>query len=154
MKIFKINEYIEIVCEAKKTRNGFKHEATLIANGQELDKAKCNYLNRTWERYEFQSVMLDLINKTSQLNKNDKDMCRIFLEKDNTDWTGMNTTLQIAKLGDIFGTNDKEKNDWKLRMLKAGIQGLDVPDDWNELDENTKSERIGKVISFMQEQIK
>lgn len=24
MRIFKINEHIEIVCEAKKTRNGFK----------------------------------------------------------------------------------------------------------------------------------
>lgn len=45
-------------------------------------------------------------------------------------------------------TKDKEKNDWKLRMLKAGIQGLDIPDDWNGLDENTKTERLDKVIAY------
>ena len=29
----------------------------------------------------------------------------------------------VAKLGDVFGTTPKEKNDWKARMLKAGLEG-------------------------------
>lgn len=51
------NEY-EFICEWKNTRNGFKHECRLFVNGKFETSATCNYLNRTWESYEYQSVML------------------------------------------------------------------------------------------------
>ena len=57
MKSFRINDYIEIVCESQRTRYGFRHLATLLINGIERDTAKCTYQNRTWESYEFQSVL-------------------------------------------------------------------------------------------------
>jgi hypothetical protein len=34
-------------------------------------------------------------------------------------------------------------------MLKAGIQGLDIPEDWDELDEDTKEARLNGVIEVM-----
>lgn len=67
MKTFKgkkLKDY-NIVCEHKNTRRGFKHEATLLFNGYEIAFAKCCYLNRTWEAYEFETAMLDVINKSS-----------------------------------------------------------------------------------------
>lgn len=64
MQLFKTNhngnEY-EFVCAYKNTRNGFKHECKLFINGCWETEATCNYLNRTWERYTYQSVMYSAI---------------------------------------------------------------------------------------------
>lgn len=64
MQIYKINhngnEY-EFVCSWGNTRNGFKHTCNLFKNGRFMSDATCHYLNRTWECYEYQSVMLRVI---------------------------------------------------------------------------------------------
>lgn len=43
------------------TRNGFTHKTEMYINGFPVREARRNYLNRTWERYRYQSVMLDAI---------------------------------------------------------------------------------------------
>jgi hypothetical protein len=45
----------------------------------------------------------------------------------------------------------KEQNDWKARMLKAGLgnAGLQMPEDWESLDEQTKEARLNAVISVL-----
>jgi len=63
MRIFKINENISIVCNGVNTRNGFKHTANLIINGIDVLETKICYLNRTWESYEYESV----INKLKEI---------------------------------------------------------------------------------------
>lgn len=55
----------------------------------------------------------------------------------------------VASLGAIFGGNQKESNDWKARMLKAGMPGLDMPDDWDSLSEDEKQTRLNLVIKEM-----
>jgi len=65
MKSFQLNKEYQIVCETKSTRSGFKHEATLLHNGREIDSAKIIYYNRTWESYQYQSVLLKLLDKTT-----------------------------------------------------------------------------------------
>lgn len=61
MQIFKTthngNEY-EFVCKWGNTRSGFKHECRLFINNQFKTDATCYYYNRTWESYNYQSVML------------------------------------------------------------------------------------------------
>lgn len=71
-----------IINETKGTRNGFKHESRLfriIQKNQssfittddspnryeyvELEKAKVFYMNRTWERFQYESVMKKLIHE-------------------------------------------------------------------------------------------
>jgi hypothetical protein len=151
MRIFKIAKDIEVVCESQRTRNGFRHLATLMKNGREQDTAKCCYLNRTWERYEFQSVLSKLVDKTSYLSDEEKTICKAFIEGDQTDWSDFKMVSNIAKLGEIFCDNQKDKNDWKERMIKAGFEhkGLIMPDDWNTLDEDTKQKRLNDVIELM-----
>ena len=56
MKLFKYGKYT-IVCKSEGTRSGFRHLATLFRNDYEIARAKCTYLNRTWERYEFETVL-------------------------------------------------------------------------------------------------
>ncbi len=66
------NQEFTIFCEWGKTRSGFKHTATLKKSYKnndfknaieywEIDSAKCFYLNRTWESYQFESVIKKLI---------------------------------------------------------------------------------------------
>ena len=153
MRIFKITENIEIVCESEKTRSGFRHLATLVITGAEQEKAKVCYQNRTWERYEFETVMQKLVNSSKVLSEPEKKVCLAFIDGDHTDWSGFNTVEFVAKLGEIFCDNQKDKNDWKARMLKAGLEnkGLVMPEDWDTLDEDTKQARLDAVIKVMGE---
>jgi hypothetical protein len=77
MKQFKVNDRITIVCEFKNTRNGFKHAAHLfLGNNYECEKTKVCYLNRTWESYEYQTVIHQLIDKSKFLTPAEKAECR------------------------------------------------------------------------------
>lgn len=157
MKTFKINDYLEIVCEWKKTRNGFKHEATLLLNGIERGFAKVCYLNRSWEQYEYQDVVHKLIEGSELLTDGEKKLIKDTLDGTDGydgegcrgDSEGLKTIGMIAKLGEVFGKDQKEKNDWKERMLKAGLggKGLIMPEDWNELDEEIKEARLNEAIT-------
>lgn len=148
MKLFQLNSEYSVVCVSESTRSGFRHLATLMQNGSEIDKAKCCYQNRTWESFEFESVLRDLLGKTFS-DEEVKDFLQVASgrAKEELDST-MKTVGAVAMMGEIFGQDKKEKNDWKARMLKAGLPGLDVPDDWDTLPEAEKESRLNKVIAL------
>lgn len=158
METFKINNKLEIVCEWKKTRNGFKHEATLMDNWHKVDKTKICYLNRTWESFEFESVITQLLNKTKILTNKQKskfmENCRTGSYNDISEKFGFISA--IAKMGDLFGQSQKEKNDWKTRMIKAGLEndGLIMPDNWDDLPENDRTKRLDRVIKSLSTPLK
>jgi len=52
---------MEFKNEYKNKRNGFCHISELYVDGSLIAEAKCSYLNRTWERYTFQSVMQKVV---------------------------------------------------------------------------------------------
>lgn len=68
-------------------------------------------------------------------------------EKENAD-SMMRSVGMVAAMGSIFGNTQKESNDWKARMLKAGLTGLQMPEDWDTLSEDEKEKRLDKVIAF------
>lgn len=58
-----VNNYdCMFVCESENTRHGFKHVVEFIDNGHEY-KATCYYINRTWEKYRYQSAMIKAVNE-------------------------------------------------------------------------------------------
>ena len=61
MQIFKLGRNYQAVCETQSTRNGFRHVATLLHNGHEVGSVKETYLNRTWESYEYETVLRKLV---------------------------------------------------------------------------------------------
>ena len=63
MQIFKLDDTYTVVCETKNTRNGFKHEATLLNNYNDVAFAKACYLNRTWERFQYETVIRQVLTK-------------------------------------------------------------------------------------------
>ena len=52
---------IEFINSYGKTRNGFYHKTELYIDSEFILECKCNYLNRTWESYPYQSVMKDAL---------------------------------------------------------------------------------------------
>jgi hypothetical protein len=48
---------MEFINKSVGTKNGFAHISQLFNDGELLAEVKLNYLNRTWEAYQFQSSM-------------------------------------------------------------------------------------------------
>ena len=151
MKSFNVKKGIDIITRYEKTRSGFRHTASLMVSGVEVDFTKIPYQNRTWERFEFESVIEKLLDKTDIISDSEKQK---FLDKaSGRSREEVEKKFQsigaIAEIGNIFATTQKEKNVWKKRMLEAGLPELDVPDDWDTLSEKEKEKRLDKVISLM-----
>jgi len=155
MKTFRINKTAEIICDWKKTRNGFKHEATLLVNGQEHTKTKICYLNRTWESFEYESVINKLLEQTLFITgkKRASFMAKASGQIREESKQNFKTIAMVMGMGNILAQGQKEQNDWKTRMLKAGLdgRGLIMPEDWNELDEATKETRLNAVMAQLKE---
>jgi hypothetical protein len=135
MKSFKINENITIEARSEKTSYGFRHLATLIYNEREIKTVKTCYYNRTWERFEFESVIHKLAENCKCLSYAEKDLIMNF---DNTEEEKQPLKILSAfmQLNDLIHDKPEDlklKNDSKLRMLKAQFKdGLILPEDWNE----------------------
>ena len=142
-KFFEVSPDLHIHAWSENTRYGFRHLARLRETGAQ---AKACYYNRTWEAWEFQSVLLALADKVNDL---DAGKIRTFAEDRNQgrDDSMLHTVGMVAALGSIFCDTPKEQNDWKLRMIKAGLEpsGLSIPDDWDTLTEEEKTRRLDAV---------
>jgi len=69
MRLIRLDDKYSVICNCVGTRNGFRHDAVLMENGVEVAKAKVNYLNRTWEAHQFDTVIAKVIGKYKTINK-------------------------------------------------------------------------------------
>jgi hypothetical protein len=60
----------------------------------------------------------------------------------------LKTVAGVAALASVFTDSPKASNDWKARMLKAGLsgRGLMMPENWDQLDEATKTARLDSAL--------
>jgi len=154
---FKINSKLAIGAEVYRTRRSWGHKAHLYRvrtpelNDEHVESAKIVYLNRTWERFEFEDVLCKVVTvalKNRNITKEEAGICNTYI-KNYQEPDRFAGVAMVAKLGDFLGKNQKESNDWKTRMLKAGLEnrGLIMPDDWDSLDEATKEARLNGAIA-------
>ena len=63
----------------------------------------------------------------------------------------LKTVAGVAALASIFTTTQRESNDWKARMMKAGLtgRGLIMPDNWDQFSEDEKTTRLNGAISVL-----
>lgn len=54
---------IEFRCHTTDTRNGFCHTAHYVGDDYSLTDTKASYYNRTWERFDYESVLKRAIDK-------------------------------------------------------------------------------------------
>ena len=152
-KSFKVNDKISVNAWSERTRSGFRHIADLFVDGEFKESAKVCYQNRTWESYKFQTVLKKVLAKSKNLSTEEKELGFEYANQNHSDFSNFKTVSTIAKMSEVFCQTPKEKNDWKLRMLKAGLEskGLDIPKDWDTLDEETKQERLNGLIKILDE---
>lgn len=67
--IKQINGDYYISCKSEGTRYGFRHLAFLYKKGVIVDKTKMCYYNRTWESYEFESVINNLLSRNPEVKE-------------------------------------------------------------------------------------
>ena len=77
--ICKSGREYNIVNETWETSRAWGHKSTLIAPWGEVESRKVKYLNRTWERYTYESCMSGLLN--SILENDLKDYITEYKEK-------------------------------------------------------------------------
>ena len=147
---FQITPEISVHCQSENTSSGFRHLATVFKNGYQVGFAKATYQNRTWESYEYQSVLKRAI-ESSSLSSKEKEYAKRWADGDRTDWTTFNQTYGLAMMGDILGSDQKQKNELKTKALMGGLgnMGLDIPSDWGTLPESTKTARLNAVMDVL-----
>lgn len=55
------NHEYTFYCKYVNCRDGFSHTCELYMNGWRINSSRRHYINRTWESYRYQSVMLDAV---------------------------------------------------------------------------------------------
>ena len=136
---------MKLVARYGDSRDGFNHFATLYKGGAVLGEAKIHYINRTWERYEFESVLNKLVGKTPELQTPE---VKAFLAQDLTNWRPFKNVAALAMMGEVLGSTPEQKNRMKMQALKT-LPGLDIPAEWESLPEAEKTERLNKVIGLV-----
>lgn len=68
-RIFNIDENTVVICKTYATRSSWGHKATVMKNGIITTQAKIVYYNRTWEKYQFQSVLVKVLEKDGYSSK-------------------------------------------------------------------------------------
>ena len=102
------NEY-NIVNEYWENSNSWGHKSTLIAPWGEVESRKVKYLNRTWERYTYESCMSGLIETILEDNlksyitqyKEKNDITRLTsLQKDmiKAEWQQQEYTQELMEI--------------------------------------------------------
>lgn len=159
MKIFKINDRLSVVAEWQKTRNGFRHVVHLMEDGQDVLESKATYLNRTWESFEYETALRNLLDKaqkekalpTEDLTKFETMIKNRGQQEKEEAQAQFKSIAMVAKMGEVLAPDQKSKNEWKERMIKAGLgAGIDMPEDWDTLSEDEKEKRLDAVIEHLQ----
>lgn len=156
-KFFTIDDRTQIKCYWIKTRYGFKHEAKLMRDGLECGFAKVCYYNRTWESFEYQTVIDKLLRTSALFTAEERSQIMDCFQRGEHDALNRQFGMisALAQMGNILTEDKKEQNDWKERMIKAGLgEGLIMPDDWGTLSEEERGARLDMIVSKLAEPIK
>lgn len=147
---FDINDSFRIECEMKRTRSGTRENATIYIDGSEVSNGTDFWSNRPWYRYTYQNAIRDALQKSKRFNNDEiTELLDGLAAKDMERFSSMFKTVSaIAAMGELLTEDKKERNDWKARMLKAGLSGISIPEDWDTLDEDEKERRLNKVIAL------
>jgi len=148
MRIFTLSKNYSVVCNSEKTKYGFRHLASLMNNGQEICKNKACYYNRTWESFEYQSVLRGVIAKHFEGKEKEKYLKIADQEGLKESGGFLKTVGMIAKIGDVLCEKKEEKNTWKKRMM-ATVPGINFPENFDSLPEEEKARRLDGAIKFL-----
>lgn len=154
MKSFEFGEGYKVMCRSERTRYGFRHLCELTHNYNVIAKTKACYYNRTWESYEFQSVIHQAIsaafdNRTrSQQKKGEapNPLIKQYCEEIDARARGEETkrfdpVKAICAVGALLTDTPEERAKWDKRMLST-VPGIDFPEDFDSLPVEEQQKRL------------
>lgn len=133
---FVIDSDYSVITQWDKTSYGFRHLAKLMKNGVEVAKAKMTYYNRTWERYEYQSVIHSLLNKYFP-KKVAKEKIKLLEKK--AGLYRMDAKGNVPKIKDRM-TLEEAEDRYNYELDEGLINTEETPyyDDFNEFVQNLR----------------
>ena len=155
MTTYKLNKNFIVECKTIEGggKYAFKHKATLYNDDIEIATNTITYINRTWERFTYESTIKGLLEIAEEyINKKQRDR---FMKKISDEALGrveqdFKIIGNLAKVGEVFSTNKKQANNFKKKVLKAGLgKGLSFPSDWDKLPAETQETRLNKAIETL-----
>lgn len=140
-----------IILSTQDTNYGFRHIAEMYQGERLIGKAKCCYYNRTWEQYDYQSVIHKVIDgagvEDAQALKKVIDEQQLRRVSDDFGIMGA-----IMSMSDLMTDDKAQSADFKLRMLKARFgDAVIVPEDWEDLSDDVKLDRLNKISNMFME---
>lgn len=112
------NENWLILCKYKSNKNGFSHLVYIYENDLLIGTGRCNYINRTWEMYDYQTTIIKALNnainnywlgyidtfkqdtKIQRLSKNKKELLQQTFELQDYIMT-IKKLIELAKNGGL-----------------------------------------------------
>ena len=163
-KTFPINDSYQINCYYDRTRYGFRHIAKLMrikdsagaSDYTEIDRAKVCYYNRTWESFEYETVISCLLDRAKIMTKEQKAEYMSALRRG--ELSRINAMFgfigAMAQASSLLADSPKEANDRKEGVLKSalGSQGLIMPDTWQ--NEEARTSALDGAIKMLQTPVK
>lgn len=149
-EFFEVGDRVTIRCEMLQMRNGVRENAIVSLDHEEVGRGTYYWSNRPWQCFRYASAIKSALSDIKQFTQEQRDAIYEGLKQRDTERVNamFGSVAGVAKLGEIMCEDQKSKNDWKARMLKAGLPGLHIPDDWDELTEDEKTKRLDKVIAL------
>ncbi len=157
MKTYSFGEGYQVNCRSEKTRYGFRHLCELTKDYNVIAKTKACYYNRTWEAYEFQSVIHQAINaafdnrtraqqkKGQEINPLIKQYCdEVDARARGIEAKKFDPVKMVCAVGALLTDNPEERANWDKRMLST-IPGIDFPDDFDSLPVEEQQRRLDKA---------
>jgi hypothetical protein len=113
---------------------------------------KCTYYNRTWESFKYESLLQKLLanaKKNKAINEEEEQDFKKMIENGGEKEKNEFGFLKMFSALNKIENNDlKKRNECDIKMLKATMgEGLDIPANWDDLEEETKRERLDKIMS-------
>jgi hypothetical protein len=143
----------QVICEYKKTRMAFKHTAIVRdEHYNAISETKICYQNRTWESYEFQSVIHQAIGIAfgaggRRKNKPEQDaLIKQYCDEIDARARGIEAkrfepVKMVCAFGALLTSTPEERANWDKRMLST-IPGIDFPDDFDQLSVEEQQKRL------------
>lgn len=129
------------------TNYGFRHIAEFY-DGTMIGYAKACYYNRTWESYDYQSVIHDVIDNAGV--EDPEALKKVIdtqeLKRINDDFGVLGAIMNISN---VLSEDPAEQSDFKLRMLRARFgNAVNIPEDWDRLSTEEQNSRLDKISAM------
>jgi hypothetical protein len=151
-KEFDLGNGYRAECHWEKTRYGFRHIAVLRENGSRVCEAKACYYNRTWERYEYESVLEDLVRKFAKADRGAHADAVLAMKRAVEDdgfakaecAAAFGPVRALMALGSLMGADEEQRVRLRVSALKA-LPGIILPDDFDNLPIEERKRRLDAV---------